>query len=261
MNPVDTLSMNGTGSLWAVVPAKLFAHTKRRLMPLLSSDERRTLAGAMLADVLSALMRAPCLAGVIVVTSERKMGAIAHAAGAVVMSDDENTDMNAAVAEGARRLAEMGQSGMLVIPADVPLITVADVEAIVLVHRAAPSITLVPATKDGGTNALACSPPLAVPCRFGEDSLRAHQEAARDAGITAGVVRLERVGLDIDRPDDLAEFLLRSSPTQSYAYLISSGIAQRLRSVDRCRESCRTTAAMIEGPSAHDNLPRVDPHA
>jgi len=82
------------------------------------------------------------------------------------------------------------------------------------------------------------SPPFAVPCRFGEDSLRAHQEAARAAGITANLVRLERVGLDIDRPDDLAELLRRPSPTRSYAYLMSSGIAERVRGVyrDRCRE-------------------------
>ena len=230
--------MNATEGLWAVVPAKRFAHTKRRLMPLLSSDERRKLAGAMLADVLSTIMRAPCLAGAIVVTSEPTTGVMARAAGARVMSDDENTGMNAAVAQGARRLVEMGQSGMLVIPADVPLITVADVDAIVLAHRSALSVTLVPASKDGGTNALACSPPLAVPCRFGEDSLRAHQEAARAAGITANLVRLERVGLDIDRPDDLAELLRRPSPTRSYAYLMSSGIAERVRGVyrDRCRE-------------------------
>ena len=237
MNSVAARLMDGNGSLWAVVPVKLFAHTKRRLMPVLSFDERRTLTVAMLADVLSALMRAPCLAGVIVVTSERNAAASARVAGALVMNDGENTGMNAAVAKGALRLAERGRSGMLAIPADVPWITVADVEAIVLAHRTEPSVTLVPASKDGGTNALACSPPLAIPCRFGEDSLYEHREAARARGITARLVRLERVGHDIDRPDDLAEFLLRPSPTQSYAYLISSGIAQRLRSVDRCRES------------------------
>jgi 2-phospho-L-lactate guanylyltransferase len=155
------------------------------------------------------------------------------------MNDAENTGMNAAVAKGALHLAERGRSGMLAIPADVPWITVADVEAIVLAHRTEPSVTLVPASKDGGTNALACSPSLAIPCRFGEDSLREHREAARARGITAGLVRLERVGHDIDRPDDLADFLLRPSPTQSYAYLISSGIAERLRSVDRNRGRCR----------------------
>lgn len=234
MKAVDTPSA-GTGSLWAVVPAKRLAHAKSRLTPLLSLDERRMLAGAMLADVLSVLTRARCLGGVIVVTSERGLVAIARDAGAVVVSDIEckNTE-SAAVAAGARRLADMGQGGMIVIPADVPLITVEDVETIACEHRAAPSVTLVPASRDRGTNALACSPPLAISFHFGDDSLRAHLEAARTAGIAARIVRLERVGLDIDRPDDLVEFLLRPSSTRSYAYLTSSRIVQRVRDGARC---------------------------
>lgn len=236
MTAVDTPRVNGTGKLWAVVPAKRFVHAKSRLTPLLTSDERRMLAGEMLADVLSVLTRARCLGGVIVVTSERKLVAIARDAGADVVSDIDckNTE-SAAVAVGARRLADMGQAGMLVIPADVPLVTVDDVEAIVCRHGAAPSVTLVPASKDRGTNALACSPPLAISCHFGDDSLRAHVETARAAGIAARIVRLERVGLDIDRPDDLTEFLLRPSATRSYAYLMSSGIVQRVREGARCR--------------------------
>lgn len=236
MTAVDTPRVNGTGKLWAVVPAKRFAHAKTRLTPLFTSDERRVLAGEMLADVLSVLTRARCLGGVIAVTSEPELVAIARDAGAVVVSDADckNTE-SAAVAAGARRLADMGQDGMLVIPADVPLITVDDVEAIVRRHRAAPSVTLVPASKDRGTNALACSPPLAIACHFGDDSLRAHIEAARAAGIEPRIVRLERVGLDIDRPDDLAEFLLRPSPTRSYAYVMASGIVQRMQDGDRCR--------------------------
>lgn len=238
MNAVDTRRVNGTGTLWAVVPAKRFAHAKSRLMPLLSFDERRTLAGAMLADVLSTVTRARCLAGAMVVTSERELVAIAREAGAAVISDNEcEGTESAAVAVGARRLAGMGQDGMLVIPADVPLITVDDVEAIVRRHRAAPSVTLVPATRDRGTNALACSPPAAISCHFGDDSLRAHIETARAAGIVPSIVRLERVGLDIDRPDDLAEFLLQPSPTRSFAYVMASGIVQRVRDGDRCRAS------------------------
>ena len=124
------------------------------------------------------------------------------------------------------------------IPADVPLITPADIELIVAAHRAAPSVTLVPASVDGGTNALACSPPGAVPICFGDDSLRRHREAARACGIEPQILTLEHLAHDIDRPDDLATFLLRPSPTQSYAFLTTSGIAERLRhrARDRCDE-------------------------
>ena len=34
------------------------------------------------------------------------------------------------------------------------------------------------------------------------------------------VLRIERVGNDIDRPDDLADFLRNPSLTRTYAYLI-----------------------------------------
>ena len=165
--PADDLSatlyrMSKSHGLWAVVPVKLFARTKRRLMPLLARHERGALARAMLADVLSALARARCLAGIIVVTGDADAAAMARAAGALVLIDAENAGTTAAVTKAAAYLAAAGNDGMLVIPADVPLLTPADIETIVTAHRAAPSVTLVPASFDGGTNALAYSPPGAV---------------------------------------------------------------------------------------------------
>lgn len=214
--------------LWAAVPVKLFAQTKRRLMGLLSRGEREDLAGAMLEDVLAALTCTPCLAGVLVVTGDARATAIAQAAGALVISDDENTGTSAAVANAARHLAHARRQGMLVVPADVPLITAADVEAIVAAHRAAPSVTLVPAGADGGTNALAVSPPDAIAFHFGEASFRRHEESAAACGIEPQVLALARIQHDIDRPDDLANFLLTPSPTRTHAYLTASGIARRL---------------------------------
>jgi len=155
------------------------------------------------------------------------------------VADTENAGTTAAVTAAAAHLAGEGRDGMLVVPADVPLITPADVEMIVVAHRAAPSVTLVPASIDGGTNALACSPPGAAPVCFGDDSLRRHREAARARGIEPQILPLEHLGHDIDRPDDLATFLLRPSLTQSFAYLTMIGIAERLRRAhrDRCDET------------------------
>lgn len=225
--------MSASRGLWAVVPVKRFDQTKRRLMPLLAPDECGALARAMLADVLSALTRTHALAGIMVITGDTDAAAMARAAGALVMADVENAGTTAAVTQAARHLASAGRDGMLMVPADVPLITPADIEMIVVAHHAAPSVTLVPASADGGTNALACSPPGAVACCFGNDSFRLHREAARACGIEPQILRSEHVGHDIDRPDDLAAFLLRPSPTHSYAYLTANGIAERMRRAHR----------------------------
>jgi 2-phospho-L-lactate guanylyltransferase len=223
------MSTRITSNLWAVVPVKLLERTKRRLMPLLSSDERESLACAMLQDVLAALTRARSLAGVIVITGDSKAAAIAHSMGAVVLPDPENAGTSAAVTNAARHLVHLSRDAMLVIPADVPSITSSDIEEIAAAHRSAPSVTLVPASVDGGTNALACSPPDAIPFCFGDDSLRRHREAAMSLDIEPQILELARVGMDIDRPDDLALFLARPSPTQTYACLVAHGIAQRLK--------------------------------
>ena len=230
--------MSANQALWAVVPVKLFARTKRRLAPHLASHEREALARAMLADVLSALARSQSLAGMLVITGDADAAAMARAAGASVLDDAENAGTNAAVTLAVTHLAAAGRTGMLVIPADVPLIAPDDVEMIIAAHRAAPAVTLVPASIDGGTNALACSPPDAVPACFGDHSLRRHREAARSRGIEPQILALEHLAHDIDRPEDLATFLSRVSPTQSYAYLTGSGIAERLRRAhrDRCDE-------------------------
>jgi 2-phospho-L-lactate guanylyltransferase len=230
--------MSESRGLWAVVPVKRFDRTKRRLMPHLASHERGALARAMLADVLSALVRTHSLAGIMVITGDADAEAMARAAGALVIPDLENAGTTAAVARAALHLAGIGGDGMLMVPADVPLITPEDIEMIVAAHHPAPSVTLVPASVDGGTNAFACSPPGAVSCCFGDDSFRRHRDAARACGIEPKILELEHVGLDIDRPNDLATFLRRPSPTQSYVYLTVNGIAERLRRAhcDRCDE-------------------------
>jgi len=213
---------NPRAGLWAVVPVKRFAESKQRLAPRLDLDQRVALAGAMLEDVLAALTHSPALAGVLVITGDASAAAIARAAGALVIADDENAGTSAAVTRAARHLAALGSPGMLVVPADVPLITPADVETIVAAHRQSyqwPAVTLVPASMDGGTNALACSPPDAIPLCFGEESYARHRDAALAHGIEPQTVRLTRVGRDIDRPEDVADFLLHPSPTRTYAWL------------------------------------------
>src|SRR4051794_26983255 len=110
------MSTRLASNLWAVVPVKLLERTKRRLIPLLSCDEREALACAMLQDVLTALTRARGFAGVMVFTADSKAAAIAHSMGAVVLPDRENAGTSAAVTSAARHLVHLARDAMLVIP-------------------------------------------------------------------------------------------------------------------------------------------------
>ena len=87
---------------WAVVPAKRLEGALRRLAPALGRPIRRELQVAMLRDVLGACAGASGLAGVLVVTSDPAVAALARElAGAAVIGDhDPPRGMNGAVARG-----------------------------------------------------------------------------------------------------------------------------------------------------------------
>jgi 2-phospho-L-lactate/phosphoenolpyruvate guanylyltransferase len=92
---------------------------------------------------------------------------------------------------------------MLALPGDIPRVTAAEIAAILAARRPAPSLTIVPAHDERGSNAVLCSPPLVMPLRFGDDSFLPHLATARAQGIEPTIVKLPGVGLDIDQPQDL----------------------------------------------------------
>jgi 2-phospho-L-lactate/phosphoenolpyruvate guanylyltransferase len=115
-------------------------------------------------------------------------------------------------------------------PGDIPRLSPAEIAATIAAHRAAPAFTIVPAHDDLGSNAIICSPPDAVPLRFGEDSFYPHLDAARARGIEPLIVRQPGIGMDIDNPVDLVTFL-KMSPhvrTRTLDFLEQSGVADRL---------------------------------
>ncbi len=219
--------MSGEGVV-AVVPAKDLGQAKERLAGLLAPEERRGLARAMLEDVLTTLRAVPPLAGILVVTRDAELAALARASGAYLMSDLRHEGPTAAIALAARRLAADGAAAMLAVPADVPLATPGEIAEILAAGGAPPAVTLVPALADMGTNGIALRPADAIPPCFGPQSFFRHQEAALARGIEPRILRLSGLGLDVDRPQDLAAFLARPSATRSYAYLVECGMIERL---------------------------------
>lgn len=210
--------------VWAAVPVKEFTGAKQRLAAMLTPAQREILAPTMLEDVLAALAGAQRLAGIMVNTVEPRAAALAQRYGARVVTDGARDGHTGAVLGMARVLAAEGQA-MLTLPGDIPRVTAAEVDAVVAACLPVPSFTIVPAHDELGSNAVLCSPPGAVPLRFGEDSYFPHLAAARRCGIEPTIVRLPGIALDIDHPADLRMFLRAPRmPTRTLALLEEFGL-------------------------------------
>jgi 2-phospho-L-lactate guanylyltransferase len=216
--------------VWAVVPVKEFEDAKQRLSSCLSPEERRTLAATMLEDVLEAVSAVRELAGVLVVTVDPAATSLAARYRARVVTEGARDGHTGAVTAAARLLVREGQAGMMTMPGDIPRLSPAEIAATLAARRRAPAFTIVPAHDDLGSNTIICSPPDAVPLRFGEDSFYPHLDAARARGIDPLVVRHPGIGMDIDNPVDLVTFLKMSPrvPTRTLTLLEQSGVAERL---------------------------------
>jgi len=205
----------------AVIPIKATSDAKRRLAGVLCAARRQQLALAMFEDVLATLTGVRELAGIVVVTVDPAAAAIAARSGARVSDAGAREGHTGAVAAAARELAA---EAMLTLPGDIPLVEGDDIRQLIDVHRnatgrGARAFTIVPARDERGSNAILCSPAAAVPLRFGANSFLPHLAAAKRCAIAPTVVRLPRIALDIDTPDDLALYLATPSRTRARALL------------------------------------------
>jgi 2-phospho-L-lactate guanylyltransferase len=205
--------------LWAVVPVKERVSAKERLAPMLAPEVRQALALAMLEDVLEALSATPGIAGLLVVTVDPEARLVAVRYGGRPIETGARDGHGGAVAAAARLLAAEGRSGMLTLPGDIPLVTPAEIAQLLAAHLPAPSFTIVPSHDELGSNAVVCSPPDAVPLRFGENSFYPHLRAAQTCGIRPRVLHLPGIALDIDNPEDVMSFMRIDSPTRARAVL------------------------------------------
>ena len=218
------------GDIWAVVPVKELDGAKQRLAGLLSPAQRRALIEVMMGEVLEAVTGALGLAGVMVVTLDPTATALATKLGARVVTDGARDGHTGSVTAGLRLLAREGRNGMMTLPGDIPGVTAQEIDLVLGAHLPGPSFTIAPAHDDLGSNTVICSPPDAVPLRFGENSYFPHLEAAQRCGSDPTVIRQPGIAMDIDHPVDLAAFLRlpQSIGTRTRALLEEMGVPKLL---------------------------------
>lgn len=215
-----------------LIPVKDLRGAKQRLSEVLSQEQRTQLAEAMLADVLEAIAGWKQHPPVSLVTSYTPAIELASQRGFEVIEDRENPGETGAIEMATRVAVERGVRETFVLPADMPLLTSAELEA---VYAAAPAegIVLVPSGDRHGSNAILRRPADLIPLRFGNDSFLPHLEAARATGKQAVVLEREGIGLDIDTPADLATLLSRPIRSRAQVLLQRWNISERLAHAQR----------------------------
>ena len=189
----------------AVLPVKRFAVAKRRLRAAVVDELRGELARAMVEDVLGALARCVAIDRTLVVTADPLAAELAHASGALVISDDAENGQSVAVALGVRRAIAERYERVLCVPGDCPALDAHELDGLLQREpREREEVVIVPDRHGTGTNALVLAPPDAIAPSFGPESFERHCRIAAAAGLGVQVMRPPSLLLDIDTGADLA---------------------------------------------------------
>lgn len=194
--------------LWAIVPVKPLRRAKSRLASVLSRDERAALSQEMLIHTLDVLKEVPGIERVLVVSRDSRALALARDVGAHTVTERGEPQLNSALVRATLVARGYGVSGVLVLPADLPLVQKEDIEMLLSRAKDPPVVVIAPDRHRKGTNALLASPPGLIEYDFGPDSFKMHQERAKAAGARVEICELSSLGLDVDLPEDLE--ILRS---------------------------------------------------
>ncbi len=189
--------------LIAVLPVKPLAEGKTRLEAVLGAAGRRALNRRFFMRTLGLAARQPGPDGTLVVSRDEAILALAQASGAHGVRETA-TGLNRALDLARRHVQELGADALLVLPVDLPRLDVADVDAMVAAAQDGARVVIAPDENASGTNALLLAPPDTLEFCFGDDSFKAHLEAARRSGIAARVIDRPGLAFDVDTPADHA---------------------------------------------------------
>jgi 2-phospho-L-lactate guanylyltransferase len=192
-------------NLWLVIPVKPFSEAKTRLAGALSPQARAGLMRELLTGVLVQVRESGLLAGTVVISRDEAVLALARNLGAQALHET-GAGLNAALDEARRMIADRGADGMLVLPADLPLLTADDILQLYDLALSDVEVAIAP-SHDGGTNALLLCPPDAMEFSFGPDSFVRHVRQALSSGRRYAIYRSETLGRDVDLPEDLVLLL------------------------------------------------------
>jgi len=191
-------------ALWAIVPVKPLRRGKSRLAEMFTPEERVDLNRQLLINTINTLKEIPEIEEVLVVSRDQAALSLARDRGAKTVQENGDPDLNIALTRATIVAKTYTTRGVLIIPADLPLLTSEDVKALLSKAVDPPVVVVAPDRHKEGTNALLVCPSGLIEYEYGLNSFRRHCDLAQSVGARLEVCELPSLALDLDMPADLA---------------------------------------------------------
>ena len=214
-----------------LLPVKDLNNAKKRLIDVLTPEERLGLAGAMLADTIRAARGARRAEKIFVVTNYEPVMQLAEENRWEILREEQQISESDSVDAASRICEDRGVTALLRVPLDVPLVQASDIDELLAVQCEAPALVIVPSRDGSGTNAILRMPPALFPSHFGNGSYAKHVGEAKRVGARVILRRNTRLEMDVDDEADLRELLKYDlSGTVTGRWLRESGVQARYQS-------------------------------
>ena len=118
------------------------------------------------------------------------------------VTENGSPELNNALRRASLFSKAFSTEGVLIVPADLPLMIPTDVSDFLDARTSAPMIVITPDRRREGTNMLLIDPADLITLSFGEASFSKHCELAKSKGAEVIVHENERIALDLDVPED-----------------------------------------------------------
>jgi 2-phospho-L-lactate guanylyltransferase len=214
-----------------LLPVKDLKNAKKRLMGVLTPEERFGLAEAMLADTVRAVQGVRRADKVFVITNYEPVISLAEENGWEVLREEQQISESDSVDAASGICEKRGFKALLRVPLDVPLVQASDIDDLLAVECEEPALVIVPSHDGLGTNAILRMPPALFPSHFGMGSFAKHVGEAERIGARVIFRRSLRLEMDVDDEADLRLLLKNDlSGTETGRWLLESGVEARFRS-------------------------------
>ncbi len=192
-------------TIWAIVPVKPLRSGKTRLANVLTQEQRTDLNRRLLAHTVDTLKAIPEIEHVLVVSRDPAALSLAREHGARTEKESGAPHLNVALRRATAVAKSYAPHGILIVPADLPLIEPDDVRAMLKLADQPPVVVIAPDHHHDGTNALLVCPAGLIEYEFGPGSFQRHCERAVQAAARLEVCDLPSLALDMDLPEDLEQ--------------------------------------------------------